>query len=192
MYYTINDYIYPKSVVTTTLQHLLELDGSNSHLSPSLGSNEDVHNQPRKRRKVACRILKLTPDVLCNALNIKHIKTATETSSSNRSLYSIFTQQLITDGFIAWRHHSENQETVVLNDYNTATGILLPLSYVHVNCIDTNQSGYILTCSCSMYETHEKVLLYLTSPHLNMTILFWTMNHLHVCTADFTKIIFTN
>ena len=152
MYYIINEHIYSKTAITATLKQLIEIDEGSKQISSLCETTTGEEDGPphKKRRKVAHRIVKLTPDILCDALKMT---LSSHTSSRHRSLYSIFTQQLITDGLISWRHHSSMKETVVLSDYDTTTGVLLPLSYVHVNCITTNEApGYILTCSCNMYE----------------------------------------
>ena len=41
---------------------------------------------------------------------------------------------LFTDGTIQWRQHSEFQDKVIMSDYNPGTGLLKPLSYVHLTC----------------------------------------------------------
>lgn len=84
-----------------------------------------------------------------------NFNTIKNSADLNRNLYSTFSQQLITDGTIQWRTHSDHQDTVIMSDYNPSTGNLSPLSYVHVNCTEsqTNGQGVILKCTCHIYNT---------------------------------------
>ena len=54
------------------------------------------------------------------------------------------------------------QDTVILNDYDSSTGSLQPLSYVHVTCVMENsgdKSSYLLKCSCHGYKVMQCVCL---------------------------------
>ena len=59
-------------------------------------------------------------------------QTIKNSTDRNWNLYSLFSQQLITDGTIQWCKHSNDEDTVIMSDYNPSTGNLSPLSYVHV------------------------------------------------------------
>ena len=64
-------------------------------------------------------------------------------------------QQLVTDGEIIWRQHNENQDTVIMSDYNPATGSLSPLSYVQVTSIwNQGETGIpLLKCTYHIYNS---------------------------------------
>ena len=56
-------------------------------------------------------------------------------AQQNRTLYSKFKEQLITEGVIKWRCHEVHKDIAVLTDINTATGHIVPNSFVHVICV---------------------------------------------------------
>ena len=91
--------------------------------------------------------------MLCHRMhvNVQKVQNSTHT---NISLYRTFKQQLITDGTIQWRQHSEFQDVVIMSDYNPGTGLLKPLSYVHLTCTTTsNGETSLLKGKCQIYNT---------------------------------------
>ena len=84
-------------------------------------------------------------------VNVHKVQNSTH---RNNNLYNTFKQQLVTDGTIQWRQHNDYQDTVIMSDYNPATGSLKPLSYVHVTCTTSdNDTKWLLKCTCQIYNT---------------------------------------
>ena len=163
MYYIIND-IYPASAVAATLKQLIKIDKKEetSVFPDENQSITDIAHLPHKKyRRFASHILKLTPDILFKSLGISN-SVISNCADKNRSLFNVFSQQLLTHGFILWWQHSPMQDTVILNDYDSSTGLFQPLSYVHVICVMENsgdESSYLLKCSCHGYKVMQCVCL---------------------------------
>ena len=49
-------------------------------------------------------------------------------AQQNRTLYSKFKEQLITEGIIKWHCHEVHEDIAVLTDINTTTGLIVPNS----------------------------------------------------------------
>ena len=55
-----------------------------------------------------------------------------------------------------WCQHNDEQNTVVLSDYDPGTGSLALLSYAHVTCTSTDgakETPDLLRCTCNTYNT---------------------------------------
>ena len=154
MYYLFSDCHYP-GALKKTVETLLKYDNEeeNKRLSDVTGSEEFIQ-KPKKKRRYATRVLKLTAESLCNKLGID-LDDVNSSSESGSTLYGSFCQQLVTDGEIIWRQHNENQDTVIMSDYNPATGSLTPLSYVQVTSIwNQGETGIpLLKCTCHIYNS---------------------------------------
>ena len=73
----------------------------------------------------------MSPETICDKMGVEY-QTIKNSTDRNRNLYSLFSQQLITDGTIQWHKHSNHKDTVIMSDYNPSTGYLSPLSYCYV------------------------------------------------------------
>ena len=150
MYFQYTEGMYPGALRSSIVQ-LLKLDNCEENVI-----NDDVpEGQPsNKRKKYATHVLKVSPQQLCDKMGVK-FSTIKNSTDQNRNLYTTFSQQLITDGIIQWRKHSDNADTVIMSDYNCTTGNLSPLSYVHVTCTtgEANSQNVLLRCTCHIYNT---------------------------------------
>ena len=45
-------------------------------------------------------------------------------ANSSHTIFTNFTEQLLADGIIKWRFHSDTKDICVMNDYNPTTGLL--------------------------------------------------------------------
>ena len=82
-------------------------------------------------------------------------------TDTNRSLYTLFTEQMLTLGEVTWCHHSNTQDVVILNEYDPSTGTLYPSSYVHVTSTSEHSSrdDNVIQCSCQMYNIMQSAVI---------------------------------
>ena len=150
MYYLHKENIYP-GCLKLTIAELLKLDISQQNV---FQNDHSVNEQPSKRRKIATRVLKVTPEKLCdtNEINFSCVKNSID---PNKNLYTRFSQQLITDGTIQWRKHNLHEDIVLMSDYNPTNGLLLPLSYAHITCTTDaiDSETVFIKCTCHIYNT---------------------------------------
>ena len=149
MYFTYTEEI---GALRSSITQLLKNDKSEE--SPIGDALPEQDTQPEKCRKYATHVLKVTPETICDKMEV-NFNTVKNSSDRNRNLYSTFSQQLITDGIIQWCKHSEHEDTVIMSDYNASTGNLSPLSYVHVTSIasERGNQNILLKCTCYIYNT---------------------------------------
>ena len=76
----------------------------------------------------------MSPQTICDKMGVEY-QTIKNSTDRNRNIYSVFSQQLVTDGAIQWRKHNDNEDTVIMSDYNATTGNLSP----------------IVMCACDIY-----------------------------------------
>ena len=80
-------------------------------------------------------------------------------SNVNRSLYSIFQEQLVCEGIIRWRQHNATEDICLMNDINPTTGYMIPGSFVHVTCMRGESSDELyITCTCSIYDLIQRAV----------------------------------
>ncbi len=110
-------------------------------------------SQEAKRRKVAystsskpkatvagvAESLGLSPDVV-------------DFEDTDRTMYREFSEDLASGSFLMWRHHSENLDVVVMNDYCSSTGKILPQAFVHVTAQKWEGGQLNVSCSCRTYS----------------------------------------
>ena len=69
-------------------------------------------------------------------------------ATENRSLYTKFSEQLLTQGYIEWYLHYEETEICMMNDVDKDTGVMKPNSFVHVTYTTDKNGDILLTCIC--------------------------------------------
>lgn len=160
MYYILNEDVYP-GLAQATLKELIKID-TDGELSPFHSISEEAEEPPqKKRRKHSSKVLTLTADILCNSLGMEpsHVKNYAD---SNRTLYTVFSEQLKTCGTTMWRQHSSLQDTIVMSDYDCKSGFLSPSSFVHVTCTfptENHEENYLLKCSCQAYSVMQNIAI---------------------------------
>lgn len=149
MYYLYTDEV---AALKSTIKQLLKLDNNEE----TAIEDYSTENEPSsvKRRKYATQVLKVSPQTICDTMGVEY-QTVKNSTDRNRNLYSVFSQQLITDGAVQWRKHNDYEDVVIMSDYNASTGILSPLSYVHVTSTKSERSNHpiLLKCTCKIYNT---------------------------------------
>ena len=161
MYYILYGNIYP-GLAFATLKQLLTIDEGGDillHLNQMIKQTD--RNEPTAKKLRKHTVLNLTGETLCKSLGIP--ETVIENCADvNRSLYTVFTEQMLTFGEVTWCHHSQMEDVVILSDYDPSTGTLLPSSYSHVTCTTEDISQkiqYIIKCSCEMYNIMQSALI---------------------------------
>ena len=101
MYYILNEESYPHLAMATVKQvfRIDKGEEASSHDSQHYSFHDEGEQPAKKHGKHACEIAKLTPEILCNYLELPEC-TVTNCAHRNRSSYSIFCEQLLTDGDI--------------------------------------------------------------------------------------------
>ena len=92
-------------------------------------------------------MISATPAAFCHYMQIQPAVVV----DAGRSLYNTYCEALVTEGLVQWRHHSEDSDTVILNDYSHSTGEFLPNSYAHTTCVKVEGEN-LMTCSCKIYQ----------------------------------------
>ena len=94
----------------------------------------------------------LTPNQLWRATNKMDINEHQNHAPQYRSLYTKFSEHLLTEGNIKWRLHERGTEICMMNDVDRDTGVMKPNSFVHVT-YTTDENGEILfTCTCKVFD----------------------------------------
>ena len=133
MYYILYGNIYP-GLAFATLKQLLTIDeGGDILLHLNQMTKQTDRNEPTAKKLRKHTILNLTGETLCKSLRIQQA-VIENCADANRSLYTVFTEQMLTFGEVTWCHHSQMEDVVILSDYDPSTGTLLPSSYSHVTC----------------------------------------------------------
>ena len=124
--------------------------------SPPPTNDEVEGGPPIRRRRYASRakVLSAVPEVLMQEAGIARADglQALENAVSERGLFQYFSDSMLSDGFVQWRKHSEEQNVVIMNDYSTETGVLKPLDYVHVTACETESGEMQIKCTCKFYQ----------------------------------------
>lgn len=173
MYYILNDNIYP-GLAIATLKQLLTMDWEKDISSNYFQgfSSENQYEPPLKRQRKHI-VLNLTTEMLCKSLGMQN-PLIENCADPNRSLYTVFIEQMLTFGEVIWHHHSQEKDVVILNDYDTSTGALLPSCFVHVTCVTeySQQEQFLIKCSCEIYNITQTALIYKCLRKEKVTILF--------------------
>lgn len=77
--------------------------------------------------------------------------------TENNNLYQLFLHQLLTNGTIICRSHSNDKDVFVINSYDTDNGLLQPLNFSHV-VVEHIDGEHIITCSCQAYRLLQEIL----------------------------------
>jgi hypothetical protein len=149
MFFILHDHYYYK--LNTLIQHLLDVDTRKVD-NFSCSDYGESEQQPSKKRKYSARVVKATPQKICQSLGLD-VAEVTNIASQSRSMYTRFCEEIITTGLIKWCKHTEEEDVVILNDYNLSngSGSLKPLSFVYVRHLNLTDCPYI-TCTCDMYK----------------------------------------
>ena len=98
MYYVCHDQLQP-TVAHSTLDHLSKVNTSEETFRIEFTDIEQTGEPLRKCRERLHYVLKVTSDILCKSLGVS-IQKVQNCINRNKSLYKVFSEQLITDGVI--------------------------------------------------------------------------------------------
>ncbi len=136
----------------STVEHLLHKDwtGDVVLVTPPDPPEVDEDAPPTKRRRYAIRQLSITPQTLCERMNVKY-SDVQSCAVKNSTIFKKFQFNIISVGLVQWRKHSTDQDVVVLNDYCQTSAVLLPLDYVHVYASMADEE-LLIKCTCKIYR----------------------------------------
>ena len=110
---------------------------------------------PRKKvRKQANRVVSVTARDIFRLVGAD-MNSQLNCASQQHTLYTKFSEKLVTDGIIKWRQHTNEIDVCIMSDYNP-TGHLLPQSFVHVYAMKCENAQPIFRCTCQIYNLIER------------------------------------
>ena len=150
MHFIIKDY---SSSLHNLVKYLYNKDNGLEEENPEihhLDDQPDSQPPPRKKKKISpCTVsVALSAILKAAGVNLNQLLN----SQQNRTLYSKFKEQLITEGVIKWHCHELCKDIAVLTNINTTTGHIVPNSFVHVTCVKDLLGEYIIKCICAIYK----------------------------------------
>ena len=74
-----------------------------------------------------------------------------ENTAGQRGLFQTFSEQVVSQGLVQWRKHSDSVNIIVMSDYCEESGRLLPLKYVHVTAT-MGERRVAVKCTCNIYK----------------------------------------
>ena len=94
---------------------------------PTLVNDPPTEEGPpqKKIRKQANRVVSVTA---CDIYRLvgEDLNSQLNCASQQHTLYTKFSEKLVTDGIIKWRQHTNEIDVCIMSDYNPTTGHLLP------------------------------------------------------------------
>ena len=127
------------------------LEEENAEIPQPVDDQPDSHPPPRKKTKISPHTVSVAPSAISKAAGID-LNQLLNSAQQNRTLYSKFKEQLITEGVIKWWCHEAHKDIAVLTDISTTTGHIVPNSFVHVTCVKDMSGEYIIKCTCAIYK----------------------------------------
>ena len=73
-------------------------------------------------------------------------------ASQDGSLYTKFTEQILTEGNNKWRFHDESTEICMINDVHRDSGVIKQNSFAHVTYTTDKRGEIVLACTCDLFE----------------------------------------
>ena len=127
------------------------LEEENAQIPQPDDDQPDSHPPPRKKKKMSPCTVSVAPSAISKAagINLNQLFTSAQ---QNRTLYSKFKEQLITEGVLKWRCHEVHKDIAVLTDISTTTGHIVPNSFVHVICVKDMSGDYVIKYTCAIYK----------------------------------------
>ena len=134
-------------------QYTTDCDGDELSIQP-----------PKKKRKQSAHVVSVSRMAIFAEVG-EDFETGLNKANSSRTIYTNFTEQLLADGIIKWRFHSDTKDICVMNDYNPTTGLLLPQGFVHVTCTKFHGQQPLIHCTCAIFNlikraAHQMVKLW--------------------------------
>ncbi len=151
IYFSIN---HNSKRLATTLRQLYTFDRKEVFEEVLIVPSTEDQPPPPKRKRQAARLLKLSPQTLCEKMNLEFSELENSTHIE-KTLFRDFKHSLSSKnslGTILWRMHSSTQDVVIMSNYHLETGVLLPSDFVHVTSSTDDEGTLYLQCSCKIYQ----------------------------------------
>ena len=120
-------------------------------IDTEFAENEDFGEPQPKRRKLTARSKKVEKEKVIKQYISPDVQAILDECVSERSVYTKFKNQLLTNGLIQWRYSEGGKDICVMNDINSTSGHLIPNSFVHVSC-EEFEEGTVIKCNCEIYK----------------------------------------
>ena len=137
-----------------TIRHLFMKDTQPENIQHETDIPE-IPPPAKKRMKHTRRLVTVTQKAVYECVG-EGLSTSLNCANPNRGIYRDFKEQLIHEGVIYWRSHSEDMDICVMNDYQPTSGVLLPNSFVHVTCFMDDPEGPIVKCTCAIFALLQR------------------------------------
>ena len=160
---------YTKSL-KALIESLLEKDAQ--------GEDYIVQEPPAKKRKrqQAAHIVRINSTVLWQDVGEDLNEKFSYTQNVTRLLYDNFEEELIMQGRIAWRYHSDEADVCIMNDVVPTTGVLSPNAFVHVMKTTDYAGQDIIKCTCSIFDFIRHLQTHILMLKHHVLIVDSTMN----------------
>ena len=142
----------PYHTVKECLKEVTTLDEIPTEVSDP--SSEERPTQ-KEIKKQANRVVAVTAHDIFMFVG-EDMNSQLNSASQQRTLYTKFSEKLVTDGIIKWRHHTSKIYVCLLSDYNPTTGHLLLQSFVHIYATTCQNAPPIFRCTCQIYNLIER------------------------------------
>ena len=86
----------------------------------------------KKTKHTLAHIVQVTPNQLQTTNENIDINECQNEAAQDRSLYTKFTEHLLTEGNIKWCFHDEQTDICIMNDVDKETGFMKSNSFVHI------------------------------------------------------------
>ena len=111
----------------------------------------------RKKQKVAARASKKIDQVqLQKKYMSPELVKLIHSSNVDRSVYSTFSNQMMTSGTIKWHYNQMGRNVCVMNEY-TLQGHLIPNSFVHISAEIFDETRPVIRCTCEVYNFLQNI-----------------------------------
>ena len=106
---------------------------------------------PPKNCKQGPRIVSVTARSIVQEVGAD-LNSVLNSADLNRTIYKTFKEQLVTEGIIRWCYHDDTTDICIMNDINTATGFMMPNSFVHITSYAQPDQDPIIKCTCAIFD----------------------------------------
>ena len=106
----------------------------------------------KKMKHSSGHIVQVTPNQLQTTNQNIDMSEYQNDADQDRSLYTKFTEDLLTQGNIKWWFHDEQTDICMMNDVDKETGVMKPNSFIHVTYTTDETGEIMLTCTCKIFD----------------------------------------
>ena len=139
------------------IKYLLSLD-SPDQITYDQNNPKDIPI-PRRKRKQSAHLVPVTQHAIYAEVGADFNEQLNHANPS-RTLYSLFKEELQTEGIIQWQLHEDNKDVCLVNDINPTTGFMVPGSFVHVTCTNLSNHEVFIQCTCTSFNLIQRAAKY--------------------------------